>query len=33
MDFVIFNDEILDIKNSEKSQNIKKSNNSWLRNY
>ena len=33
MDFVIFNDEILDIKNSEKLKNIKKSNNSWLRNY
>ena len=33
MDFVIFNDEILDIKNSEKPKNIKKPNNSWLRNY
>ena len=33
MDFVIFNDEISDIKNSEKPKNIKKSDDSWLRSY
>ena len=33
MDFVIFNDEISAIKNSERPKNIKKSYDSWLRNY
>ena len=33
MDFFIFNDEISDIKNFERPKNIKKSDDSWLRNY
>ena len=33
MDFVIFNDDIPNIKISERPKNIKKSDDSWRRNY